>query len=236
MGREGVTGSVLAVVPARGGSKEIPLKNLRTVAGKSLVRIAAELIAKVSEIDRAVVSTDHDGIAREAEAHGLSAPFRRPPEFSGDRIADLPVLKHALETMEALEKRRFEFVVMLQPTCPLRTHAQVKECLRLVREEKFDAAWTVSPVSVKFHPLKQLRFEDGRLGYFDQRGAGVVARQELGETFIRNGACYVWRRDALLGEGILPANSTALVVREKLVNIDSLEDLAAAERLLGHSG
>jgi CMP-N,N'-diacetyllegionaminic acid synthase len=233
MARRGIEGAILAVIPARGGSKGIPLKNLRIVAGKSLVQWAAEVARAIPEIDYSVVSTDNEEIAREAETHGLRAPFRRPPELSGDRISDLEVLRHAIQAAETAENRRFEFILMLQPTCPLRTASHVRECLSKLQDGQHDAAWTVSAVDIKFHPLKQLNLENGRLGYFDDRGAKVVARQELSETYIRNGACYAWRRCALMDEGtILPKNSVAVVIHDPLVNIDSFADLEAAERLL----
>ncbi len=233
MAKPELSGPVLAVVPARGGSKGIPLKNLRSVAGQSLVRRTAELVREIPEVHYAVVSTDHEEIAREAEKFGLAAPFRRPPELAGDRVGDLDVLRHAVLEAEKAQKRKFAFVLMLQPTCPLRTPAQVRECLRQVQELGHCAAWTVSPVNSKFHPLKQLKLENGQLVYCDERGAGVVARQELSETYIRNGAAYAWARSALFEEGrILPEDSVAVLVREPLVNIDTPDDLALAEEIL----
>ena len=94
---------ILAVVPARGGSKGVPLKNLRKVCGRSLIAWVGDVIQQVACIDRAVVSTDHEGIASEAEKSGIDAPFRRPVELSGDRIGDVDVLQHAFTTMEELD-------------------------------------------------------------------------------------------------------------------------------------
>src|SRR6476661_10558924 len=94
---------VLAVVPARGGSKGIKLKNIRSIGGIPLVALAGKVASQVKAIDRAVVSTDHDEIARVAEEAGLAAPFRRPEALSGDRIADWDVLHHALLTMEKID-------------------------------------------------------------------------------------------------------------------------------------
>ena len=158
---------VLAVVPARGGSKGIPLKNLRHVAGRSLVAHAAGIAAAVDEIDRRVVSTDHEGIATEAEAHGLAAPFRRPEALSGDRVGDWDVLQHALTEMERIDGCIYDIVVMLQPTSPLRTAANVRDTIVKLVDGGHDAVWTVSPTDLKYHPLKQLSVEDGRMQFFD---------------------------------------------------------------------
>ena len=111
---------VLVVVPARGGSKGVPRKNLRAVGGISLVARVGHLVAELEFVDRAVVSTDDDEIAAVAEDAGLAAPFRRPEALAGDRIGDLDVLTHALATMEQQDGVEYDVVVMLQPTSPLR--------------------------------------------------------------------------------------------------------------------
>ena len=104
---------ILAIVPARGGSKGIPLKNLCEVGGKSLVARVGDVIAQLPEIDRSVVSTDHEAIAAAAEAVGILAPFRRPDHLSGDRVGDYDVLLHALNTMEAKDDCCYDIIVML---------------------------------------------------------------------------------------------------------------------------
>ena len=164
---------VLAVVPARGGSKGIPLKNLREVGGRSLVARVGDVVGAVPEIDRAVVSTDHDAIAAAAEAAGIAAPFRRPEPLSGDHISDHDVLSHALEAAEATDHRRYDIVVMLQPTSPLRTPGDVSATLRMLVDGGWDSVWTVSPTDSKAHPLKQLVVSGaGVLDYYDPRGRG----------------------------------------------------------------
>ena len=115
--------SVLAIVPARGGSKGIPLKNLRKVGGKSLVARVGDVVRDVAYIDRAVVSTDNEEIAVAAEASGIAAPFRRPEAISGDRIGDIDVLADALLQVERIDDIAYDIIVMLQPTSPLRRAA-----------------------------------------------------------------------------------------------------------------
>src|SRR5262245_5394006 len=148
---------VLAVVPARGGSKGIPLKNLREVNGRSLIARVGAVIQAVPEIDRAVVSTDHEQIAEAAEQVGIAAPFRRPAELSGDLIGDVDVLTHALTTTEEIDDRCYDIVVMLQPTSPLRAAVDVYAAIRTLVEGNWDSVWTVSQTDSKAHPLKQLR-------------------------------------------------------------------------------
>lgn len=189
-------------------------------------------------VDRAVVSTDDDEIAAAAEAAGIAAPFRRPAELSGDRIGDLPVLAHALTATEELDRRKYDIVVMLQPTSPLRTAGQVMATIELLVAGSLDSVWTVSPSELRFHPLKQLQLDlDGTLRYFDPRGADVIARQDLTPVYHRNGVSYAFTRECILDRAkMLTARSGAVVIDEPLANIDTLEDFARAESLLRDRG
>ena len=135
---------ILAVVPARGGSKGIALKNLREIGGKSLVFRVGDVINGIPSIDRKVVSTDNEQIAEEAEKAGISAPFRRSEKLSGDRISDHDVLVDALVKMERLDACQYDIILMLQPTSPFRTAKHVIKCLELLLDQKWDSVWTVS--------------------------------------------------------------------------------------------
>jgi CMP-N-acetylneuraminic acid synthetase len=226
--------TVLAVVPARGGSKGIPLKNLRLLGGVPLVARVGPVISAVTCIDRAVVSTDHDEIARVAESVGISAPFRRPPALSGDRIGDVDVLSHALLATEALDGARYDIVVMLQPTSPLRRPEHVHLCIEKLVSEGWDSVWTVSDTDSKHHPLKQLSVDsDGRLEYYDVRGAGIIARQQLEPLAHRNGVAYAITRECLLEQRTIKGKRAgALRIEGPHVSIDTEWDLAVAELAL----
>jgi CMP-N,N'-diacetyllegionaminic acid synthase len=224
---------ILAVVPARGGSKGVPLKNIRPVNGVPLIAMTGRVIAQVPEIDRAVVSTDHAEIARVAKESGIEAPFMRPESLSGDIVADWDVLVHALAEMDARDATRYDVVLMLQPTSPLRTPDQIRSVLRKVIEEGFDSVWTVTETDVKFHPLKQLKIEDGRMDYFDPRGGGIIARQQLGKVYHRNGVAYAMTRECLLDtKKIKGEKAGAVIIAEPIVNIDTLDDFKTLETLL----
>ena len=229
--------SILTVVPARGGSKGVSRKNLRMVGGQSLVSRVSAVVAQVPEIDRAVVSTDHDGIAETAEAAGLSAPFRRPESLAGDRIGDLEVLTHALQATEKLDGRKYGIVVMLQPTSPFRKPEQVSSCIRMLIEGDWDAVWTVSFTDSKSHPLKQLNVgEEGALDLYDASGAQIIARQQLEPVYHRNGIAYAFTRECLLEQKTIRGKRTgALIIEEPCVNIDTEWDLELAEFLLSRS-
>ncbi len=229
---------ILAVVPARGGSKGVKLKNLREVGGVPLVARVGAVVRELPMIDRAVVSTDHEDIARVAEEAGIAAPFRRPPELSGERIGDLDVLLHALHETESLDGVRYDVIVMLQPTAPLRRAADVAATIEKLVNGGLDAAWTVSPTDSKAHPLKQLILGDGdALGYYDPAGAEIIARQQLNQLYHRNGVAYAFTRDCLTEQGkIMGARTAALVINGPQVSIDTEWDLALADYVLSKSG
>jgi CMP-N-acetylneuraminic acid synthetase len=221
---------ILAVCPARGGSKGIPLKNLKPFLGVPLVARVGHLVREIPMIDRAVVSTDHPEIARVAREAGLDAPFFRPEEISGDRIADAQVLLHALLEVERIDGVTYDVVVMLQPTSPLRRAEHVTDTIRMLVEGGWDAVWTVSETDSKGHPLKQLSVEEGRLDYYDPRGAEIVARQQLLPVYHRNGVAYAMTRCCLTEGGNIKGERTgALVIEGQMVSIDTLWDLELAE-------
>lgn len=229
---------ILAVVPARGGSKGIRDKNLQTVGGVPLVARVGEVLKALPEVDRAVVSTDSERIAAVAEKAGIAAPFRRPEAISGDTIGDLDVLTHALQATEALDGTTYDVVLMLQPTSPLRKPENVRACLTKLVEEDLDAVWTVSETDSKSHPLKQLTLgANGELGYYDPAGAKIIARQQLNPVYHRNGIAYAISRDCLLGQrSIIGRKSAGVVVPGFHVSIDTLWDLSLVELLLASDG
>jgi len=123
---------------------------------------------------------------------------------------------------------------MLQPTSPCRTAKHIEQCVQKLITENRDTVWTVSPVDVKFHPLKQLQFtEDGGMTLWDDRGRNIIARQQLGQSFIRNGAVYAFTRECLLEQrSIYGKNMGYVLIEEPLANIDTLDDFKKAEQLM----
>ena len=225
--------SVLVIIPARGGSKGIKLKNLRKVGGVSLVARVGHVVAEIPIVDRAVVSTDHDEIARVAEAAGLAAPFRRPPDLAGDRVGDWQVLVQALAEMERIDEVRYDVVVMLQPTSPLRRSEDVSRAIEKLVREGWDAVWTVSATDSKAHPLKQLVVTDDRIDYYDPAGAEIVARQQLTPVYHRNGVAYAFTRSCLVDQKtIMGARTGALALDGHFLSIDTEWDLALVEFLM----
>jgi CMP-N,N'-diacetyllegionaminic acid synthase len=224
---------VLAVVPARGGSKGIKLKNLRKIRGRPLVAMAGDVLRDVPEVDRRVVSTDHAEIAKVSCDAGLDAPFLRPEEISGDRIGDWDVLAHALGACEALDGLTYDVIVMVQPTSPLRKAAHVSAAIRMLVDGDWDAVWTVSATDSKGHPFKQLVIDGESLRLWDERGASIIARQQLTPVYHRNGIAYAVTRECLLEQKTLMGRRWgALRIEGEHISIDTEWDIALVELLL----
>lgn len=225
--------TVLVVVPARGGSKGIPGKNLAKVAGLSLIGHAARVARALRWADRALLTTDDPAIAAEGRAHGLDVPFTRPAALATDTAAAVDVWRHAWLAAEDHYRMGFDVAVYLQPTTPLREAHEVEAVVRAVVEGGHKAATTVSRVPGHFSPHKIMTMDaGGRLGFFLPEGARVVARQQAPVTWYRNGLAYAARRATVVDEGhIVEDDCVGIAIDRPLANIDEPVDLVIAEAL-----
>jgi CMP-N-acetylneuraminic acid synthetase len=226
--------SVLAVVPARSGSVGIADKNLRVVAGRSLIGWAGSTLAECPFVDRRVLSTDSPAYAEEGRRWGLDVPFLRPAELSTATATAVDVIQHAVTASEAEFGGSFEIVLIVEPTSPLRTAEDVRRVATLLVSSGADSVVSVSPIDAKCHPWKVLRVDDtAQLTHWCEEGRGIANRAELpGGLVIRNGLCYAVTRRCLMGQGRLIGERTlADVVSRPVANIDDPIDLDWAEFL-----
>ncbi len=226
--------SVLAVIPARGGSKGIPGKNLKLIGGLSLVGRAARLAASQNWIDQVIVSTDDAEIASEAVRQGAEAPFMRPATLAGDAASSDDMWRHAWESAEDHYGRRFDISILLEPTSPLRQPHDLSATMEALLDGNHAAAATVSPTPAHFSPHKTLTVGgDGRIGFWAEDGAAYSRRQNVPDLYHRNGLCYALRREPFLdGAPILGQDCAAVPVDRPVVNIDEPFELELAEWLL----
>ena len=218
--------SILAIIPARGGSKGIKNKNLKKISKISLVGRAILFAKKNKEIDEIFVSTDSQIIKKEALKYKIKVPFLRPKKISGDRISDYPVLYDSLIKAEKFYSKKYDYIVMLQPTSPLRITQEFKECLLKIYSKNFDSVWTISEIDKKYNYLKQFRVQKDKIFLINKKGYQVINRQALDKTYIRNGAIYIFSRDCLVKQKNIYGKKQGYVVSKiKHISIDSIEDL-----------
>jgi CMP-N,N'-diacetyllegionaminic acid synthase len=224
---------VLAVIPARGGSKGVPQKNVRTLAGRPLLQFTVDAAAGARRLSDWLVSTDDESIAALARALDAPVPFLRPPDLATDDARALPVMQHAVLAMEERRERPYDAVMMLQPTTPFRTAADVDAAVELLAATGADSVISVVPVE-GHHPARMKYLAGDRL--VDPPFAEAYEnqpRQELRPIVIRNGAIYLTRRDVLVERGSFKGDDCRAYVmpRRASVNIDDEDDLAYAEWL-----
>lgn len=225
---------VLAVVPARGGSKGIPRKNLCRLAGRSLIAHVAAVVADLDWLAYAVLSTDDTEIAEEGRRCGLEVPFMRPPQLSGDRATAVDTWRHAWLASEEATGLQFAQSVLLEPTSPLRTPDDVEHAVRMLTEHRCSSVVTVSRSPAHFAPERTLRIDEhGYLGPYLADGLTYTSRQLVGSYYYRNGLAYAVTRASLVEQGTIIGDDTlALPVERPVVNIDEPLDLEWAEFLL----
>ena len=229
---------VLAVVPARGGSKGIPRKNLSLVGGRTLIAHRASIIAALPWIDAAILSTDDDEIAAEGLRAGLRVPFRRPAELASDIASSADMWRHAWLSCESAGSTAFDASVLLEPTSPLRMPEDVEHTLATMIEGGHAAAATLSPTPAHFAPGKALVLDGaGHIDFYAPPGMRATRRQDLNASFHRNGVCYAVKRQTLFERGaIIEHDCAGVVIERPVVNIDEPCDLELAEWLWSKAG
>jgi CMP-N,N'-diacetyllegionaminic acid synthase len=225
---------ILAIVPARSGSKGIPNKNMRILAGKSLIGWAGECLSQLSWLDGKIISTDSPNYAAEGQKFGLDAPFLRPEALSSDTAGAVETVTHTLLEAEKFYEKVFDIVLVIEPTSPLRVPEDIEEATRLLIDSGADSTVTVNRLPLKSHPSKILIIKKNKLDFYKRAGALVVSRQSLeGSFYWRNGVCYAITRRSLLGKKkVITDNTLPLVIGREIANIDEPIELEWAEFLL----
>jgi len=233
--------TVLGVVTARAGSKGIPGKNTRRLAGKPLIAYTIESALASGAFDRLILSTDDEEAARIARELGCEVPFTRPAELSADDTPHLPVMQHAVAWMRDEQRYEPDWVMILMPTSPLRKPVHIVESIALALQSGADSVVSVDEIPPHFNPMRALTIDEGgwaRLLVGDRPvKRRPVRRQDLPQAWVFNGAIYLFRTSLLSGpdDPSLYGDRVAAYVMPAPYgsNIDDPEDWAKVERLLG---
>lgn len=222
--------TIVAVIPARGGSKGIPRKNLVLVNHKPLIAYSIEAARQASTIDRTVVSTDDEEIAEVSRQWGAEVPFTRPADLAGDTAPMLGVLRHTLDWHESTFGT-VEAIVLLQPTSPLRQARHIDEAVALFRSSGASSVVSVMEVPHQFNPVSVMSFEEGVLRPFYGDGKLITRRQDKPRVFARNGpAVLVCHPDTLKGGELYGSRCVPYVMSaHDSLDIDEPGDLHAVE-------
>lgn len=225
-----MTGKTIAIIPARGGSKGLPRKNITTIAGKPLIAWTIEACLQSSVVDETIVSSEDAEILEVAESYGATS-LLRPAELATDLALTAPVITHVLESL-GKKTKSFDYIVLMQPTSPLRFARHLDEAFSLLVES--DATSLISVSEPEHSPLKTFQLKEGFLKGLVNDEYPFMRRQDLPDTYIANGAIYIvkttnfCKSQSLLTRKCVPY----LMSPEDSQDIDSTADLIAAEKRL----
>lgn len=189
---------VLGIIPARGGSKGVPRKNIRLLNGKPLLAYTAESAAQSRLLTRVILSTEDEEIAQVGRSLGLDVPFMRPSVLAEDTAPTLPVVQHALSEMEKAGEQ-YDAVCLLQPTNPLRRPEDIDGCIELLESSGADSVVSVLPVPHEYNPeWVYIRRHDRFLELSTGDTEPIARRQDLPSAFHRDGTIYVTRTKTIV--------------------------------------
>lgn len=224
---------VLAIVPARGGSKGVPRKNVRLAGGRPLIAWTIAAAEAAATVDRVILSSDDRDIIAAAQAAGCEVPFVRPPALATDTASMLEVVHHAIENCGG----DFGWIVLLQPTSPLRTAADIDATLKACQEAGAPACVTVTPADTKPHWMFY-REGTGHMRPVMESAAAAFRRQDLPQVYALNGAVYAARRTWLEKRTsfLSPETICHVMPRERSIDIDTETDFVILQALLSERG
>jgi len=215
--------NVVAVIPARGGSKGVPHKNIKKLGGKPLIAYTIEEAKKAKTLDRIIVSTDDDKIAVIAKKYGAEVPFKRPHHLSTDAAHTPPVIMHAVDYLEK-KGCKVDVVVTLQPTSPFRKACHIDEAVRKLIKTGADAVMSVR--EAEFPPFWLRKIKKGKVFFFvkSKIDFSLLERQQLQKVYQPNGAVYATRRDFLMKRGKIvgvDGDDTRAIIMDSMHSFDT---------------
>ncbi|MCM0626391.1 acylneuraminate cytidylyltransferase family protein [Lysinibacillus sp. OL1_EC] len=218
---------ILAIIPARGGSKGLPRKNVKKLAGKPLIVWTIEAAKQSKYISQVILSSEDLEIIEVAKQYGCDVPFIRPKELAQDHSLGMDVIMHAIE-----QCGDFDYIVLLQPTSPLRTTEDIDGCIQKLIENRAD--FCVSVTEAAKSPYWMYTMKDDRMYPLMQQEQMKTRRQDLPVVYALNGAVYVAKTDALLIEKSFLNERTIgyIMPQEKSFDIDTITDFKICEYLL----
>lgn len=223
---------ILAVIPARGGSKGVPRKNIKAICGKPLIEYTIDAAKRCEYIQRVIISTDDEEIAEVSKKLGGEVPYLRPLELSGDNSPTVECVIEFLNTLEKNEGYKPDYVALLQCTSPLRNSIHIKEAIEQLLESDMDGI--ISVCEVELSPYWMNIVNDGKLEYFIEEGKKITRRQDLPQVYRMNGAIYIVKTDILLKyKTFEPDNVCAYIMSQKdSIDIDTKLDFKMAELIM----
>jgi CMP-N-acetylneuraminic acid synthetase len=226
----------LAIIPARGGSKRLPRKNVLELADKPLIAWTIEAALGCPFLDEVMVTTDDDEIAKVARLYQASVPFLRPADLATDSAASFDAIKHAIDFYKHDLAREFDFVVLLQPTSPLRSASNISEAIEILTEKNADAVISVCESEHSMFWMNTLPVDKSLTKFLSDKVKNHRS-QDIPKSYRLNGAIYICKSSRLIEEKsfFIEDNIFAYVMdKKKSVDIDDSDDFNYASYLVAY--
>jgi len=227
--------NILAVITARGGSKGVPRKNIKRLAGKPLIYYTINAAQKSKLITECIVSTDDSEIAKISSELGANVPFLRPGELAQDATPTLPVIQHSVQFLEKEKVVKYDYIVILQPTSPFRLPEDIDNTIEKLITSGADSAVSLVEIEPRNHPIKakQLDSQERVLPFCMEEPEGI-RRQDIPKAYKRSSAVYVMKRDLVMNHSKLFGDHIVghIVPKERYIDIDSELDWMLAEQMM----
>jgi len=230
---------VLAIIPARGGSKGLQKKNILPLSGLPLIAHTINIVRQSKMISRAIVTTDSDEIIECCKTHGGDVPFKRPAELSTDSAKTIDVVLHAMEYCQNEESIKYDYVMLLQPTQPLRILDDIEIPISLLNKyPEYETLASFCEASHVHPNIMYSRFTHNTFKSISTKEVLGERRQDFSELYIRNGSIYLTTANYINSKKSLMSNTTLAYImpRHRSINIDSKYDLFLAEKTLEFFG
>ena len=231
--------SIIAIIPARGGSKGLPGKNIKQLCGKPLIAWSIEAGLGSTYVDEVMVTTDSEEIALVARQFGASTPFMRPPELASDTATSFDVVKHAIDFYRVSMGREFDYVLLLEPTSPLRDKVDVNNALvQLLSNHSATAIVGICKTESQHPAFLVKKDAQGFLVGYENADMKVLRRQDIGEVLFFEGSIYISRVDILMAKKTFYHERTIgyEVPKWKSFEIDEMDDFIVVKALMNFKG
>ena len=217
--------SFLAIIPARGGSKGLPGKNIKELCGKPLVVWSIEAGLNSKYLDEVMVSTDDEKIAEISKKYDANVPFLRPSELASDTATTFDTVKHTIDYYKNELKKEFDYIVLLEPTSPLREVCDIDMAIEILLESKADS-------------IVGICNENGLISGYENKDMRVLRRQDIKDVYFFEGTIYVSKTDVLLDKKTFYHDNTIgyEVPKYKSLEIDDIEDFVMVEAIMNYKG
>jgi len=224
----------LGIIPARGGSKGLPNKNIKELCGKPLIAWSIEAGIKSKYLDEILVSTDSVEIAEISKELGVKAPFLRPEHLANDTAKSVDVIKHTIEFYKNIIKKEFDYVVLLEPTSPLRESKDIDKAIELLLESNAVSIVGICKTEDQNPAFLVTKGDNGEIKGYENKNMEVLRRQDIRDVFFFEGTIYISKTEELLKKKTFYHDKTIgyVVPKYKSLEIDDMDDFIMVEAIM----